>query len=327
MSEADAPLVLVSDPQFKRERVIDGLLRRGARTGLLPQGPDADTAALLGEADAVIVAPECELTAAQVAHAKKLRVAVSPVIGVDHLALTALADRGIRIAHGAAPVNAAGMAEAVVGLIVALMHRIPTKQRELLQGRPRASSPGKLVMGRTVGLVGAGRIGREVVGRLTGWGCEIVIADPDLSEEAAHALGARRATLEDLLRESDVVSIQVPLTDSTRGLIGDTELALMRPDAYLVNVSRGGIVDEHALESRLAAGRLAGAAIDVWAQEPPEPGHPLLAHESVIGTPHNVGHTDDAYAELADLAVDQVMRLLDGKPALYPVTVTGGEQG
>lgn len=317
---SEAPLVLVSSPLFERDRIVRGLEAAGYRAALLPDTVDQAGSALLAEAAAAIVSPECRLTEEAVMAAPRLQIVASPVIGVDHIAVDALTDRGIPVAHGADPVNFVGMAEAVVGLIVSLLHRFKAKEDGLRTGEGRVEWPGRLVSGRTIGLVGAGRIGRAVIDRLAGWGCEIVVADPHVDSEHAKQWGARVAELPEVLEVADVLSVQVPLTASTRGLIGEAELSRLPDGAYVVNIGRGGVIDETALAKALRDGRLAGAAVDVWEEEPPPRDHPLLGvGDQVIATPHNVGHTIDAYRGLADLAVEHVSQGLAGKRPTYLV--------
>jgi D-3-phosphoglycerate dehydrogenase / 2-oxoglutarate reductase len=237
---------------------------------------------------------------------------VSPVIGTDHLPLDALAERGIPVAHGAFPENVIGMAEAAAGLIVALVHRIKQKEAALL-ARARPGNIGGLVSGRTIGLIGLGRIGTALTERLAPWGCRMI----STSSAAARTAGVDPVTMAELLAESDVVSVQVPLTDSTRGLLGAEEMAAMRPGAALITIGRGGVVDERALAAALDSGHLSGAAVDVWEVEPPPADHPLLHRADVIATGHNVGHSEESYARMAALAAEQVIDLVEGREPLY----------
>ncbi|MGC5617699.1 NAD(P)-dependent oxidoreductase [Georgenia sp. Z1491] len=270
---------------------------------------------LLERAVALIVPPERLLSVDELERARELRAVVSPVIGTDHLPLKALAHRGIAVAHGAAPENYVGMAEAAVALTLSIVHRIKAKEANLLAGAERLIDVGGLLGTRTVGLVGLGRIGRAVAERLAAFGCRLVGSDPQVGELS----GVEVVPLEQLLRESDVVCVQVPLTNSTRALLDSAAFEVIKSGAFLVNVGRGGVVDEIALAEALDRGQVAGAAVDVWSEEPPPPDHPLLRRPDVIATPHNAGHSNEAYDGLALLAVDQVKRLLDGRDAVYPV--------
>lgn len=174
-----------------------------------------------------------------------------------------------------------------------------------------------MVWKRTIGLVGLGNIGREVARRLQGWDCKLVAADPYVSSQAAAEFGVQMMDLGTLLQTSDVVSLHLVLTRETRHLIGERELALMRPDAYLVNTSRGAVVDEAALIRALDNDRLAGVGIDAWELEPAAPDNPLRNHPRVIATGHNIGHSEECYAALAVTAVENTLRGLRGEEPLY----------
>ncbi|MGC5626914.1 NAD(P)-dependent oxidoreductase [Georgenia sp. Z1344] len=278
----------------------------------LPTGT-ADEETLSGAIGAILP-PARGLTTGELAAAPRLRAVVSPVIGTDQLPLAALAERGIPVAHGAFPENVIGMAEAAAGLVVALVHRIKAKEAALLAQVPPAHVGG-LVSGRTIGLIGLGRIGSGVAERLAPWGCRMV----STSSAAGRTPGVEPVTMPELLAASDVISVQVPLTETTRGLVGADEMAAMRPGSALVTIGRGGVVDELALAAALDAGHLSGAAVDVWETEPPPPDHPLLGRPDVIATGHNVGHSEESYARMSQLAVEQVVDLLEGREPLYPL--------
>jgi phosphoglycerate dehydrogenase-like enzyme len=245
--------------------------------------------------------------------ATRLRVGASPIIGTETIDVDAATDNGIAIGYGAAPENLLGVAEAVVMLAAACLKNLPGKWASVKGGGWRTDDPGHMVMNRTVGLVGLGNIGRATARRLQGWECNIVGADPFVSAADAASFGVKLVPLDDLLRTSDVVSVSVTLSDSTRHLIGDRELALMRPDAYLINTARGPCVDEAALIKALDEGRIAGAAIDTWEQEPTRVENPLRTHPRVIATGHNVGHSEEVYAALPGLAAENILKGLRGE--------------
>jgi phosphoglycerate dehydrogenase-like enzyme len=179
--------------------------------------------------------------------------------------------------------------------------------------------------GKTLGLVGFGASGRELARRAAALEMRVVALDAQTPAEDELALAfldefMEAARLPDLLRQSDYVSVHVPLTAETRGLIGAEELALMKPTAILVNVARGAIVDEAALADALRAGRLRGAGIDVWAQEPPDPANPLLSLRNVVATPHVAGVTFETSRRRAAAAAENLDRFAEGLPPLYEVT-------
>jgi phosphoglycerate dehydrogenase-like enzyme len=157
-----------------------------------------------------------------------------------------------------------------------------------------------------------------VAERLQGWGVRLLGYDPYVPADIPRRWGVELTDLDTLLRQSDIVSIHVTLTDETHHLIGERELALMKPTAYLINTARGAAVDEQALARALAAGRIAGAGIDVWEREPPLPDNPLLHFEdNVILTPHNLAHSHECYDALAQTAVENTLRGLRGEEPVY----------
>lgn len=304
--------ILIAGRQAHNEALTKAVEAAGHRWRALPAGV-FDAEALAG-AVGLIAPPARALSVEELAAAPHLRAVVSPVIGTDHLPLGALAERGIPVAHGAFPENVIGMAEAAVGLVVALVHRVKQKDAALIEGR-FPDNIGGLVSGRTIGLIGLGRIGTAVAERLSLWGCRMI----STSSAAARTPGVDPVTMNELLAASDVVSVQVPLTDSTRRLIGAEELAAMRPGAALITIGRGGVVDEHALAVALDSGHLSGAGVDVWEVEPPPADHPLLHRADVIATGHNVGHSEESYARMSALAAAQVIDLVEGREPLYPL--------
>jgi D-3-phosphoglycerate dehydrogenase / 2-oxoglutarate reductase len=248
------------------------------------------------------------------AAATKLRVGASPIIGTETIDVEAATDLGIAIGYGAAPENLLGVAEAVVMLTAALLKNLPGKWEAVRNGGWRTDDPGHMVMNRTVGLIGLGNIGRATAKRLQGWDCNLLGADPYVQPEAAAEFGVKLVDLDTLLQESDVVSVMVTLTASTRHMIGERELSLMKADAFLINTSRGPCVDEAALIKALDEGRIRGAAIDAWEQEPTREDNPLRTHPRVIATGHNVGHSEEVYAALPGLAAENILKGLRGEP-------------
>jgi D-3-phosphoglycerate dehydrogenase len=199
-----------------------------------------------------------------------------------------------------------GIAEATIMLIVATLLKLKQKERSLREGHFRPHHASHLLHGRTVGLIGFGRIARNVEQRLQGWGVKVQAADPYVPGTIS---------LDELLRTSDVVSLHVVLTRETRNMIGARELALMKPSAILVNTSRGGAIVEDALAEAIDAGRLAGAALDVFQQEPIDMSNPLLRcdPDRVILTPHSIGHNLEAGPTGVQMAFDNIDRALRGE--------------
>ncbi|MEW1860496.1 MULTISPECIES: 2-hydroxyacid dehydrogenase [unclassified Streptomyces] len=237
--------------------------------------------------------------------------------------LNAATAHGVLVANGATPQNMESMAESTVMLMSALMLELPAKQAQLARSLARPApyeQTGRMLAGSTVGLLGYGRIAREVVARLRGWRVgRILVATrrPEHYAGTEDAADVEFTDVDTLLGRSDVVSLHLPLTATTRGLIGADELARMKPGAVLLNTARGGLVDEAALARALTSGRLRGAAIDTFAVEPVPADHPLRRLDNVILTEHIVGHTRELFDSLAPTAIRNVTALLDGRPPQY----------
>jgi D-3-phosphoglycerate dehydrogenase len=213
-----------------------------------------------------------------------------------------------------------GNAEAVVAHVLAMMlalsKQIIQTNHALRRGsmHDRTAFTGSDVNGRTIGIVGIGNVGRRVAELCRGlFGMQVIACDPYLDEQTIAARGAVKVTLEELLRRADFVSINCPLDEGTRGMIGAKEFALMQPHAYFITTARGSIHDERALSDALNAKRIAGAGIDVWDNEPPPADHALLQFDNVIASPHTAGVTREARANMGRIAAEQLIMTLDGK--------------
>jgi D-3-phosphoglycerate dehydrogenase len=255
--------------------------------------------AIIGAYDAVIVRSRTRLTAEILANAERLKVIGRAGVGVDNIDADFAAGRGVVVLNVPAG-NVISVAEHTLALILSTVRRIPQASASLAGGEWRRKDfEGIELHGKTLGLVGAGRIGAEVAKRARALGMRIIAYDPFLSDERADQLGLELVTLSRLLEEADVVSIHTPLTEETRGMIGAPQLACMKPEAYLVNAARGGVVDEAALAEALQEGKLAGAALDVFEDEPPPADNPLLGLDNVVAVPHIGAATREAQVNVA----------------------------
>ncbi len=304
--------------------VLDGLhpagldlLRREPRFDVAERRAlsPADLPAAVADADALLVRSATKVTDAVMAAAPRLKVIGRPGAGVDNIDTEAAARRGI-VVLSTPGANAEATAEHTIALLFALARHVPQAFASLQAGRwERAQWTGVQLAGKTLGLLGCGRVGRAVAGRARGLKMSVLAHDPAADPRHLEACGALAVPFDALLAGSDVLSVHVPLTPETRGLLGREALSRMRPGALLLNCARGGIVDEAALAEALRAGRLAGAALDVFAQEPPPAGHPLLALPNVVATPHLGAATAEAQEEAArDLAGQLSRFLLPGPP-------------
>ena len=209
------------------------------------------------------------------------------------------------------------VAEATIGWMLALSHRVLAKHRLVREGRwdDRSRYMGSELRDRTLGVIGLGGIGRKLVALLQGFGMRQPIAfDPFASESVLAETGARRVSLDELLSQADFVSLHCPLNDQTRGLIGEAELNRMKPDADLLNLARGGIVDEDALYNVLAHGRIAGAALDCFAEEPVTKPHRFGDLDNVLLAPHSIAWTNELFRDIGRLACRNILEVSHGRP-------------
>lgn len=212
--------------------------------------------------------------------------------------------------------NAEAVAEHALGMMLALSKRFIETDRYMRRkdGIPRNEYLGHNLLGKTVGIIGIGHVGTRLAELCRGLLQMRVLAyDPYLTAEQINARGATKVTLEALLQQSDYVSVNCPLTGESRGMIGARQYALMKPGAYFVNTARGHIHDEASLVQALAERRLAGAGLDVWAQEPPPSSHPLMQFDNVLVSPHTAGVTHESRRNIATIAAEQLIDTLDGK--------------
>jgi D-3-phosphoglycerate dehydrogenase len=253
----------------------------------------------LQDADAVIVRSATRITRDALKYATHLRVIGRAGVGVDNIDVDAATERGIAVLNAPSG-NTISAAELAFALLLALVRRVPAADRSMKQGIwDRKSFGGIELYGKTLGLVGAGRIGTAVAQRARAFGMKVIAFDPYLTQERAAALEIDLTPFELVLENADVISLHVPLTDATRGLIGEEQLRRMRPGAFLVNAARGGVVNEAALYRALTEGWIAGAALDVFEQEPPPPDHPLRSLANVVLTPHLGAQTLEAQENVA----------------------------
>jgi phosphoglycerate dehydrogenase-like enzyme len=244
---------------------------------------------------------------------KKVKLIQQPSTGYDHIDIKACAERGIPVANiGGA--NSLSVAEHTIALALALIKKIPYAHQQVVSGKwvqsELMNSIGE-VYGKTWGVIGIGRTGKEVIKRASALGSKIIYYDKVRQE------GLEYKQLEELINQSDIVSIHLPLTDETRKMIGERELRLMKPNSILINVSRGEICDEVALAKAISDGWIAGAGVDVFTQEPLPPDHPLVqaAKEgaNLILTPHIAGATNEARMRIIQFTIENVARVLMGE--------------
>ena len=233
--------------------------------------------------------------------------------GTDHVALSACREKGIMICNCANYSNQS-VAEMTLGMVLSLLRQLPEADRAIRAGQGGAAWMGREIAGRTVGVVGTGRIGAQVIRLFQAFGAR-VIAYSRTEKPEIRALGVDYLPLKDVLSQSDIVTLHVPATPETRHLIGAEELRCMRPGSLLINCARGPVVDALALRDALNAGAIAGAAVDVYDQEPPLPAdHPLFGAKNLLMTPHTAYLTEEAMIRRARIAFDNVTAFLRNEP-------------
>jgi len=273
----------------------------------------AALAAALEGCAAILIRSATRVTAEVIAGAPSLKLVVRAGTGLDNVDTAAAKARGIEVRNTPAA-NAVSVAELTLGMMLAFERHLPAAAASLREGRwEKSRFAGREIAGRTLGLVGFGRIGREVAVRARAFDMAVWASDPLIASWPAGFEWVRRAALDELLAGADYVSLHLPLTADTRGLIGAEALARMKPDAVLIHAARGGVVDEAALHAALAGGRLRGALLDVFESEPPGES-PLFALPQVLATPHLGASTRDAQVragiEAADITIAELARLV-----------------
>lgn len=277
----------------------------------------------LGDADAVLIRSATKIDQEALAAGTRLRVVARAGVGLDNVDVKAATIAGVMVVN-APTSNITSAAELAVGLLLATARNIAPANDALKGGKWKRSQYGGVeLLDKTVGVVGLGRIGALTAERLAGFGVKLLAYDPYLSTARAGQLGVRLVSLEELLRESDFITVHLPKTPETLGLIGEDALKLVKPSVRIINAARGGIVDEQALANALKEGRVAGAGIDVWTNEPCTES-PLFEFESVVVTPHLGASTEEAQ-EKAGVAVARSVRLaLAGELVPDAVNVSTG---
>lgn len=286
----------------------------------------ADRAELLSaiaDVDAILIRSATKVDAEALAAAKKLKVVARAGVGLDNVDVKAATQAGVMVVN-APTSNIVSAAELAVALLLAAARRVPAADLSLKNGEwKRSKFSGVELFEKTVGIVGLGKIGVLVAQRLAAFGMNVIAYDPYVQAGRAAQMGVRLASLDELLAASDFISVHLPKTPETIGLIGDEQLHKVKPEVIIVNAARGGIVDETALYSALKEGRVAAAGLDVFAKEPCTDS-PLFEFENVVATPHLGASTDEAQ-EKAGIAVAKSVRLaLSGELVPDAVNVQGG---
>ncbi len=275
---------------------------------------EEELAAIIGDYDALLVRSQTRVTARVLEAARRLKVIGRAGVGVDNIDLEAATRQGI-IVINAPDGNTITTCEHTFAMILALARHIPQAYAKTIRGEwDRKSFVGVELRNKVLGVLGMGRIGSEVAIRARAFGMEVLGFDPFLTEERAKKLGVRPASFDEIIRQADFITVHTPLTPETRHMIGKEQFQKMKKGVRIVNCARGGIIDEAALVEAIDAGIVAGAAFDVFEEEPPKPDHPFLHHPKIIVTPHLGASTVEAQENVAIDVSEQLLHILRGEP-------------
>lgn len=273
---------------------------------------------VLPDYDALVVRSRTKVKGALLEAGKNLKVVGRAGVGVDNIDVAAAVARGITVVNSPLAASIA-VAEHTFGLMLALARTIPQADASIKQGRwEKSSFMGSELHGKYLGILGLGRIGAQVAQLAAAFGMKIFAYDPNLPEDQFQKRGAAPATLEEILVAADFLTLHLPLVSNTRGLIGATQIRSMKSGACIISISRGGILDETSLRVALDSGHIAGAGLDVFADEPPQPDS-IAVHPRVIATPHVGAQTHEAQSRAGLAIAEEVISVLNGKEPRWRV--------
>lgn len=293
----------------------------GAELVIARPQSDQEVAEAGRDADGMIFHGAIPLTREIISQLARCKVVCRTGVGMDRLDLAAAAEHGIVLCN-AAGCNSIEVAEQTIGLLIAVSRKLVRMNQYVREGRWRRHSaelhayrgPVSRIMGRTLGIVGLGHVGRQVVPRAQGLKMNVQAVDPYLDPEIARDLGVPLISFDELVRTSDFISLHAPLIPATRKMFGRDQFAAMKNTAYIINCARGGLIDTEALYDALSADQIAGAALDVTDPEPMPQDHPLLTLPNVIVTCHTAANSNESYADCQTHAAREVARVLKGEP-------------
>ena len=312
--EESTPRILVAEAIA--EDAIE-ILKTAGQVDIKKGLPPEELKAILGEYDALVVRSQTKVTADLLSHPGKLRIIGRPGVGVDNIDVEAASKHGIVVVNSPLG-NTVSTAEHSIALMMSLVRQIPRAHGELKGGKWNRSLKGIELRGKTLGVVGLGKIGSQVAEMARGLKMNVIAYDPFVAQDWADRIGVTMMELDDLLKQSDFVTLHLPLTPNTEKIIDTSKLVLMKPSAMLINCARGKLVDEQALYDALEAGTIAGAAIDVYSAEPATD-NILVKSDKVVVTPHLAASTVEAERNAGTDVAKQVADVLRGLPPTTPV--------
>jgi D-3-phosphoglycerate dehydrogenase len=289
--------------------------------------PKDELHARLGEYEAIVTRSSTTVTAEFLGRARRLRILGRAGVGVDNIDVDACSRQGVVVVN--APYgNVVSAAEHTVGMLLALVRKIPAAHESLKRLEWDRGIYGSELFRKTAGVLGLGKVGSRVAARLRAFDMEVLVYDPFIPESRARDLGVRLTDLQTVLSRADILTVHVPLTDETENMIGAPELAALKPGARVVNCARGGIVNEGDLLAALDSGHVAGAAVDVWSEEPPRSPavKRLIQHPRVVVTPHLGANTQEAQVNVAVDVARQLVAYRDGELVEHAVNIPVGDR-
>lgn len=297
------------------------LRKAGLDADMITGQSEAELCKMIPKYDALVVRSATTVTPRVIEAAKNLKIIGRAGVGVDNIDLQAATGRGIIVVNSPQG-NTIAAAEHTWAMIMAMARQTPQANASMRRRKwDRKTFMGFEMSGKTIGILGFGNIGRKVAQYARSMGMRVLAYDPFVTKSAAAAAGAEQMPLEEVLKESDVLTLHLPVNKDTRGLINTQSIKTMRRGVYIANVSRGPVVDEAALAEALTSGHVAGAALDVFNKEPPPADSPLLKHPNVVVTPHLGASTKEAQVKVAVDVCEQIVEVLRGGPARTAVNI------
>ncbi len=289
------------------------ILREAAEVDIKTGLKEAELVAIVGDYDGLMVRSATKITRPVLEAATKLQIIGRAGVGVDNIDVEAATERGVIVVNSPGG-NTIAVAELVLGMMLALVRNVVPASHSMAQGQwKRSALMGTQLLGKTLGVIGVGRIGVEVIKRAQSFGMNVLGYDPFLTNQRAKDLGIEALTIDEICERADFITIHTPLTKDTKHLFNAAQIARMKDGAFLLNCSRGGIIDEAALYDALKSGKLGGAGLDVYEQEPPQD-LPLRELPNVVLTPHLGASTEEAQSEVALDVARQIVEVFAGNP-------------
>jgi D-3-phosphoglycerate dehydrogenase len=278
---------------------------------------------VIGEYDAIVTRSATKVDRDVLEAGKKLKLVARAGVGIDSVDVKVASAQGIIVLN--APFgNTNSVAEHTLALLLSLCRNIPKADASLKKGEwKRSAFIGTELKGKTAGVIGLSKVGGRVATRLLAFECDVIGCDPYVSEKRAKDLGIRLVSFEELIRTADIITLHIPLSEETRNLIGEKEIGQMKDGVIIINTARGGVINEEALLAALQSGKVGGAAVDVWTEEPPKSDtvKNLIAHERVVSMPHLGASTNEAQINVAVDVAREIIRYLDEQPLENAVNI------